>query len=65
MVQSWAILLEVGWSSPGNKLLGSKWILKRKMKVDGIVDRYKARQKQGLDLFDTYSPVTKLHSFGC
>ena len=35
------------------------------MKVDEIVDRYKARQKQGLDLFDTYSPVTKLHSFGC
>jgi len=30
------------------------------MKVDGIVDRYKARQKQGLDLFDTYSPVTRI-----
>ncbi|KAF3675558.1 hypothetical protein FXO38_04703 [Capsicum annuum] len=28
---------------PGNKPLGSKWIFKRKMKVDGTIDKYKAR----------------------
>ena len=27
----------------GNKPLGYKWILKRKMKVDGNIDKYKAR----------------------
>ena len=28
---------------PGNKLLGSKWIFKRKIKDDGTIDKYKAR----------------------
>ena len=28
---------------PGCKPLGSKWIFKRKMKVDGSIDKYKAR----------------------
>ncbi|GJU73316.1 zinc finger, CCHC-type containing protein [Tanacetum coccineum] len=28
---------------PGCKALGCKWILKRKMKVDGSIDKYKAR----------------------
>ena len=54
---------------PGNKPLGSKWIFKRKMKDDGTIDKYKARlvvkdfrQKEGLDSFDTYSPVTRITS---
>ncbi|PHT76557.1 hypothetical protein T459_20079 [Capsicum annuum] len=51
----------------GNKLLGSKWIFKRKMKADGTIDKYKARlvvkgfkQKECLDYFDTYSPVMRI-----
>ena len=54
---------------PGNKPLGSKWIFKRKMKANGTIDKYKARlvvkgfrQREGLDYFDTYSPVTRITS---
>ncbi|KAF3618126.1 putative UDP-glucose flavonoid 3-O-glucosyltransferase 6-like [Capsicum annuum] len=54
---------------PGNKPLGSKWIFQRKMKADGTIDKYKARlvvkgfkHKEGLDYFDTYSPVTRITS---
>nr|KAJ0200496.1 hypothetical protein LSAT_V11C600308410 [Lactuca sativa] len=52
---------------PGCKALGSKWTLKRKMKVDGTIDKYKARlvtqgfrQKEGIDFFDTYAPVARI-----
>ena len=41
---------------PGSKPLGSKWIFKKKMKVDGTIDKFKARlviqgfrQKPGID----------------
>jgi hypothetical protein len=33
--------------SPGSKPLGHKWIFKRKMKVDGTIDKYKARLVKG------------------
>ena len=55
--------------SEGCKALGCKWILKKKYKPDGTVDKYKARlvvkgfkQKEGHDFFDTYSPVTRIAS---
>nr|GEU53750.1 zinc finger, CCHC-type [Tanacetum cinerariifolium] len=51
----------------GCKALGCKWILKRKMKVDGNIDKYKARlviqsfrQKERIDFFDTYAPVARI-----
>nr|KAJ0190827.1 hypothetical protein LSAT_V11C800451990 [Lactuca sativa] len=52
---------------PGCKALGSKWNLKRRMKVDGTIDKYKARlviqgfrQKEGIDFFDTYAHVARI-----
>ncbi|MCQ7012953.1 hypothetical protein M9Y11_19180, partial [Clostridioides difficile] len=54
---------------PGSKPLGCKWILKRKYKADGTIDKFKARlvvkgfrQTEGYDFFDTYSPVTRITS---
>ncbi|GJT77290.1 zinc finger, CCHC-type containing protein [Tanacetum coccineum] len=52
---------------PGCKPLGCKWILKRKMKVDGTINKFKARlviqgfrQNEGIDYFDTYAPVARI-----
>ncbi|GKE48125.1 zinc finger, CCHC-type containing protein, partial [Tanacetum coccineum] len=47
--------------------LGCKWIFKRKLKVDGTVEKFKTRlvirgfkQKSGIDYFDTYAPVAHI-----
>nr|GEY70838.1 zinc finger, CCHC-type [Tanacetum cinerariifolium] len=52
---------------PGCKPLGCKWIFKRKIKVDGTIDKFKARlviqgfrQKERIDYFDNYAPVARI-----
>ncbi|KAH9671079.1 hypothetical protein KPL70_017207 [Citrus sinensis] len=54
---------------PRCKPLGYKWIFKKKMKADGSIDKYKARlvikgyrQRECLNYFDTYSPITRINS---
>nr|KAJ0195830.1 hypothetical protein LSAT_V11C700359790 [Lactuca sativa] len=52
---------------PSCKALGCKWILKIKMKVDGTIDKYKARlviqgfrKNEGIDFFDTSVIVARI-----
>ncbi|KAF3667319.1 putative anthocyanidin 3-O-glucosyltransferase 2-like [Capsicum annuum] len=53
----------------GAKSIGCKWIFKKKLNADGSLDKYKARlvakgfsQKQNVDYFDTFAPVTRIAS---
>jgi len=53
----------------GENKVECKWVFKRKLKVDGSIDRYKARllakgysQVHGLDYHETFSLVVKIAS---
>ena len=56
----------------GCKTIGCKWVLRKKLKPNGSIDKFKARlvaksfrQKVDLDFFDTFSLVTELHLLDC
>ena len=53
----------------GCKTIGCKWIFRKKLKLDGSIDKFKAKhvakgfkQKTNLDFFDTFSLVTRTTS---
>ncbi|KAL0325017.1 UNVERIFIED_CONTAM: Retrovirus-related Pol polyprotein from transposon TNT 1-94 [Sesamum radiatum] len=52
---------------PGCKPLGYKWIFKKKMKVDGTIEKFNARlviqgfrQRPGIDYFNIYAPIARI-----
>ena len=54
---------------PGAKPIDCKCIFKKKLSPDGSIDKYKARlvakefsQKQNINYFDTFAPVTRISS---
>jgi hypothetical protein len=53
-------------------IIDGKWVLQRKLKVDGSIDKHKARlvargdrQKEGIDYFDITSPVVDASIIRC
>ena len=57
---------------PSQSVVGCRWVYKIKTKVDGFVERYKARliakgftQEYGIDYEKTFAPVARLTSVRC
>ena len=53
----------------GRKPIGRKWVFKKRMNVEGKVEKYKARlvakgysQVSGIDFGDIFSPIAKVTS---
>eukprot|EP00271_Cylindrocystis_brebissonii_P002228 TRINITY_DN12662_c0_g2_i2.p1 TRINITY_DN12662_c0_g2~~TRINITY_DN12662_c0_g2_i2.p1 ORF type:complete len:428 (+),score=22.82 TRINITY_DN12662_c0_g2_i2:1103-2386(+) len=60
-------VFEVALCPPGVKPVKCKWVLKKKLKADGSLDKYKGRlvargfsQTQGVDYFETYAPTVQM-----